>query len=314
MEWILSCFVDIRDWVSGKVSFCKRFRENNKLLEFCGRSNKAVFVVLAEYYGGACQGCVMIPASSNRADWSLFQREMRNFFIGAKLVSMAEVSSKNGGGRGGQSASGDRSGNLLSAYGHQQKFRNFEKVGANLGQNGILGVPIVNGLVLNGNVSVINGRPTRAFTFKLTPATLALKVCKPEGGKRSVTCMGTNEFSWPKALSGGLELIIQSGGLAKAQPMETIFSLKGTLVKPGSLKESHDGQAMCVQGESLSCSSRLVAGSPVLAAASASAMVVSGLPVSTTASASARGGPFLGFPVWRGPIGGHGKRPRLRRS
>ena len=90
LEWILSCFVDIRDWVPGKVSFCKRFRENNKLLEFCGRSNKAVFVVLAEYYGGACQGCVMIPASSNRADWSLFQREMRNFFIGAKLVSMAE--------------------------------------------------------------------------------------------------------------------------------------------------------------------------------------------------------------------------------
>ena len=44
-EWILSYFVDIRDWVLGKVSLCKRFRENNKLLEFCGRSNKVgIFV------------------------------------------------------------------------------------------------------------------------------------------------------------------------------------------------------------------------------------------------------------------------------
>jgi len=57
----------------------------------------------------------MIPASSNRAGWSLFQRELRNFFIGAKPGSMADVSSKNGGGGGGQFASGDRSENLLSA-------------------------------------------------------------------------------------------------------------------------------------------------------------------------------------------------------
>ena len=102
MEWILSCFADIRDWVLGNVSICKRFWENNKLLEFCGRSNKTgVFVVVAEYFGGAHRGCVMIPASSNRAGWSLFQRELRNFFIGAKSVSLAEVSSKNGGGGGG---------------------------------------------------------------------------------------------------------------------------------------------------------------------------------------------------------------------
>ena len=82
MEWILSCFADIHDWVPGKVSICKRFQDNNKLLEFCGRSNKVgVFVVIAEYFGRARQGGVMIPASSNRAGWSLFQREMRNFSL-----------------------------------------------------------------------------------------------------------------------------------------------------------------------------------------------------------------------------------------
>ena len=119
----------------GKVSICKRFREHNKLLEFCGRSNKAgVFVVLAEYYSGARRGCVMIPASTNRVGWTLFQRELSNFFTGAKPVSKAEVSSINGGGReGGQSAVDDRSGKFLSALGNQQKSRNFENFGTFLG-------------------------------------------------------------------------------------------------------------------------------------------------------------------------------------
>ena len=55
MEWILSCFADICDWVLGNDFLCKRLQENNKnnkLLEFCGRSNKAgLFVVIAVYYG-----------------------------------------------------------------------------------------------------------------------------------------------------------------------------------------------------------------------------------------------------------------------
>ena len=123
----------------------------------------------------------MIPASSNHAGWSLFQREMRDFFTGAKPVSMAEVSSKNGGGGGGQSAGGDRSGKILSIVSHQRKFRDFEKFGAILGQNRIPKGHVENGLVLKGKVLVINDRPTRTCTFKLTPACLALRVCKIDG-------------------------------------------------------------------------------------------------------------------------------------
>ena len=177
---------------------------------------------------------------------------MKNFFAGAKPVSLAEVSSKNGGGGGGQSAGGDQSGKPLFAYGHQQKFRNFEKFGAILGQNGIPELPTVNGFVLNGKVSVINGRPTRTVTFKLTPALLALRVSKPEDGKRFVTYMGSKVFNWPKASSGGPEPINQSGGLVKAHPMETDSSLKGTLVIPVPLIERCDSQCSWVQGESSS--------------------------------------------------------------
>ena len=129
MEWILTCLDDIRDWVAGHVLLCKRFRDNGKLLEFCGRSNKAgLFVVIAVYFGGSRRRCIMIPASSNRAGWSLFQKELRNFCFGAKLVSLAKVSLNNGGG-GGQLAGGGRSGKSMSIYGNQQKIRNFEKNG-----------------------------------------------------------------------------------------------------------------------------------------------------------------------------------------
>ena len=98
---------------------CKRFRENGKLIEFCGRSNNAsLFVVIAVYFGGAQRSCVMIPANSNRAGWSLIQKELRNFLFGEKSVTLTEVSSNNSG-KVGQSVSGDWNGNNLPIYGKQ---------------------------------------------------------------------------------------------------------------------------------------------------------------------------------------------------
>ena len=65
------------------------------------------------------------------------------------------------------------------------------------------------------NVSVINGRPTRVFKFKLTTANLALRICKSED------------------LSGGLEILNQTDGLGKAQSVDTVDPLReGNTVKP----------------------------------------------------------------------------------
>ena len=104
----------------------------------------------------------------------------------------------------------------MSVYGNQQKIRNFEKNGTKWGQNVIHGDSIENGSAINGNVSALYGKPTRAFKFKLTPAFLTLRVCKPEGGRRVVTCLGAKEISWPKDLSGGPKVTKQTGGLDEA--------------------------------------------------------------------------------------------------
>ena len=179
----------------------------------------------------------------------------------------------------------------------QCKFRNFENFGAILGQNKIPGGHAENGLVLKGKVSIINGKPTRTCTFKLTPACLVLRRCKIEGGNRSVTYLDAKDFNWPKDVSGGLEIIKHSGGLAQAQPMDTVSPLKGTLVKPVAFKDSFEGPASWAVGESSRGSLRKVPGSPMPAVVPASTMEVSELTVTAVASASATWGPFLGFPA-----------------
>ena len=56
-----------------------------------------------------------------------------------------------------------------------------------------------------------------------------------------MTYLDAKHFSWPKDVSGGPEIIKHSGGLAQAQPVDTVSPLKGTLVKPVALKDSFKG-------------------------------------------------------------------------
>ena len=107
--------------------------------------------------------------------------------------------------------------------------------------------------------------------------------------------MGTKDFSWPKALSDGPELINQSGGLVKAHPVEIVSPLKGTLVNPVPVFESYDGQITWVQGESLRGRSRLVSGSSMSTVALMSATEVFGSSMTTVAPASVMKGSNFGF-------------------
>ena len=185
MEWILLCFADICDWVPGKDFFCKRFRENNKLLEYRGRSNEAgLLLVIAMFLGGARQGWIMIPESINRSGWILFQKELGVFLIG-ETPRLGGVILDIPSGAGPANDSG-RNGQKMHNYGNMQKSRFIENLGANLGRNVIQGDSTV-------KKSVISGRPTCAFNFQLTFETLALRIIKPKGGKHSVSWLEPND-------------------------------------------------------------------------------------------------------------------------
>ena len=62
-----------------------------------------------------------------------------------------------------------------------------------------------------------------------------------EGGKRYVTYLDAKEFSWPKDVGIGPDIINFSSGLAQAQPVVEVSPLKGILVKPVGLKDPFEG-------------------------------------------------------------------------
>jgi len=106
----------------------------------------------------------MIPTSTNRSGWSLFHKELGLFFPGDKSRP----------GNGGESgvfllAIGGQNRQAVNNYGNQQKFRHFEILGDKLGNNVIL---------VDSSKNSFNGRPTRAFIFKLIAENMALRVFK----------------------------------------------------------------------------------------------------------------------------------------
>ena len=103
-----------------------------------------------------------------------------------------------------------------------------------------------------------------------------------------MTYLDAKSFRWPKEASGKPE----SGGLAQAQPVDSLSPFKGNLVKPMAFKHSFEGQASWAVGESSRGSPRQCTGSPVPAEIPASMREVSGSPA---ALANATVGSFVGF-------------------
>ena len=146
------------------------------------------------------------------------------FLSCAKPATMAGALSKNFCGDG-QVAGGRRSEKNLPVYGNQQKSRVFENMGAMLGSNVIHEDTTV-------NVSVINDRHTWVFNFKLTPANLALRICKHKGGRCVVSCLDNKALSWPNVLSGGPVLFKPTSGHAEAVVASASPKGKGKLDQP----------------------------------------------------------------------------------
>ena len=121
----------------------------------------------------------MVPTSSNRSGWCLFTKELDRFLSSSNSIWVEGRTSTEDVG-GGLMDCGGQNGKKPFKIRNQWKLRNFEISRAISRHN-----------VLKGGfgvtVSSINGRPTREFTFELTPANLALRVSKSNGGKRVVT-------------------------------------------------------------------------------------------------------------------------------
>ena len=76
----------------------------------------------------------MVPASSNRAGWCLFSKELNSFLASSNTI---RVEGRNSGGAsgGGKMDGGGHDGKKLFKIGNQRKLRNFENSRAYLGHN-----------------------------------------------------------------------------------------------------------------------------------------------------------------------------------
>ena len=141
-------------------------------------------------------------------------------------------------------------------YGKQRQSRDLENTGTLMGHNVILGDPGVNVFHENPgvNVSVINGRPTRVFKFKLTTANVASRIFKPESGRCVVKYLGDMGINKPKFPSDGPGILKHTGRLVKAQSVATADPLRvGNTVKPNTSLLNSSAHSIWVVGES-SCS------------------------------------------------------------
>ena len=124
----------------------------------------------------------MVPASSNRAGWCLFSKELNSFLASSNTI---RVEGRNSGGAsgGGKMDGGGHDGKKLFKIGNQRKLRNFENSRAYLGHNVFKGETIAMAVSKKKK----NGKPTCDFMFKVNFDTLALRVSLSEGGKRVVS-------------------------------------------------------------------------------------------------------------------------------
>ena len=232
LEWILTCFADIRDWVPGKDFSCKHFRANNKFFEFRGRSNKAsIFVEIGVYYGGARRGWVLVPASSNRSGWCLFSKELDSFLSGSNTARVVGRSSDVVDGGGPMDGGGQNKKQHVNIR-SERKLRKFEFPKAASGNKVLKGVS-------GASISSKNGRPMRDFTFEVTSATMALKVSIFNGEKRVVKWK--NPYPQHRSINSGPVLFNIAPGHEKAHLADPDTKAHGKVSFPFGLGASGFG-------------------------------------------------------------------------
>nr|POE75268.1 hypothetical protein CFP56_14303 [Quercus suber] len=228
LEWILSCFANIRDWVLGKDYLCKRYRENNKFFKFRGRSNKVgLFVDIVLYYGGACRGCVIIPASSNSSGWCLFTKELDRFLSGENTV-LVEGMTSDGVVGGGLTAGGGQNGKKMINYGNQWKTRNFQNSGVIMGHNVIMSDSTV---TMEANVSHKPNKGGPEVLKSLFGQDKA-QVANPKGKAH----LEENKFSYLSGLGESLHSDQSMSGLSESSRLLVVAVASVVFVAPMGVK------------------------------------------------------------------------------
>jgi hypothetical protein len=87
LRWILGVIAKARTTTSPLEGFFEFFRDGYRVIELSCLSNRGGrFMEVSEYHSGAHRGSIRIPEGRRGAGWSLFEFQVRKFFLGEILV------------------------------------------------------------------------------------------------------------------------------------------------------------------------------------------------------------------------------------
>jgi hypothetical protein len=168
--------------------FFRFFRDGYRILELsCLKNRGGRFIELCDYHSGSQQGNLRIPEGKEGEGWARFDQELRNFFLGEKLM-----------------ASGDWTGALGISKSRNQRdsYRGIRNLGKSVMDTSKIlqgSKPSVTPGTPRAVLSRVEPRPTLLSVFKWIPAGKTICITIQEGLRREVRWVGlSNSSGGPK--------------------------------------------------------------------------------------------------------------------
>jgi hypothetical protein len=90
LRWLLDVFSKIRSQSQNLEGFFMFHRDGYRIMEFSCLANRGGrFVEITEYHSGTHRGSIRVPEGRRGAGWSLFEFQVRKFFLGEITKSPA---------------------------------------------------------------------------------------------------------------------------------------------------------------------------------------------------------------------------------
>uniref|UniRef100_A0A2N9HG92 Endonuclease/exonuclease/phosphatase domain-containing protein n=1 Tax=Fagus sylvatica TaxID=28930 RepID=A0A2N9HG92_FAGSY len=182
LKWLLGELEALRKPAAKLVGFFQFYRDGYRTLELSCLSNRGGrYLELCDYHSGSQQGGVRVPEGKHGAGWTLFDRELRSYFLGEKFAGAATDRVDHG-----------QRGNRFTRKQNSRDFRNHREdfSGENL-------LKIVNASDSSRNardmLSKEELRPTREFKFHWAPKIKTLRITKRDGLPRITEWVGLND-------------------------------------------------------------------------------------------------------------------------
>ena len=188
LKWMLEIFTKLRNPNQKLEGFFVFHRDGYRVLEFSCLANRGGrFVEITEYHSGAHRGCIRIPEGRKGAGWSLFEFQVRKWFLGdTQQLTAAQVNASR--------VSGERlAAEQVGSSRKLERRRSWKTRKTRSTKSAPDTQPTVTTLIAEDGKSTLAAtepRPTRSFHFVWKPSSRTIQITLDQGARRQVRWTG----------------------------------------------------------------------------------------------------------------------------